>query len=205
MKDQNNRRKDERLTEASAAERVMWLHKRIKDGGYPNAMRLAERFGISHRQAQRDVEYLRSLGAEIEFVPIRRGFRYAAPFEMPESICDETPEDFSDLFSVGARRGGTESNIQIRVPYTATVRIKSLLTVTELGSFITARENGVGLYRCEFDNIGFFLGALLAADDDIRVVEPEWLRERLLGALRRLEACNSDGEYRPETSPDDAL
>ena len=39
----------------NANERIQWLHKRICDGRYPNAMRLSERFGISHRQAQRDV------------------------------------------------------------------------------------------------------------------------------------------------------
>lgn len=153
-------------------------------------MRLSERFGISHRQAQRDVEYLRSLGAKLEFVPGRRGFTYAEPFDLPENICAEIPEDFGELFAAAGKRARDDMNMQIRVPYTAVIRIKSRLTVTELGSFIVGRAPGYNMYRCEFDNVGFFLGAILAADDEIRIVEPEWLRGRLVDSLEKLRVCN---------------
>ena len=64
-----------------AVERIIWLHKRIKDGYYPNAMRLSERFGISHRQAQRDCDYLRrKIGAPIEFDRSRQGYYYTDDF-----------------------------------------------------------------------------------------------------------------------------
>lgn len=183
------------MSDASAAERILWLHKRINEGCYPNAMRLSERFGISHRQAQRDVEYLRELGAELEFVAARRGFRYAEPFEMPDEITAEAPEDIGGLFAAASgKRARTDANMQIRVPYTATIKIRSLLTVTELGSFIVSRETGYNIYRCEFDNIGFFLGALLAADDEIRIIEPEWLRDRLLDSVEKLRRVNKKPE-----------
>ena len=59
----------------SANNRIQWLHKRIADMRYPNANRLAERFGISHRQAQRDVEYLKNtLGAPLAYNAEHRGF-----------------------------------------------------------------------------------------------------------------------------------
>ena len=44
----------------NAPNRIQWLHKYIVEMRYPNASRLAERFGISHRQAQRDVDSLRN-------------------------------------------------------------------------------------------------------------------------------------------------
>lgn len=43
----------------NANTRIQWLHKKMTMNSYPNAQRLAERFGISHRQAQRDMDYLR--------------------------------------------------------------------------------------------------------------------------------------------------
>ena len=43
----------------NANTRIQWLHKKMTVNAYPNAQRLAERFGISHRQAQRDLDYLR--------------------------------------------------------------------------------------------------------------------------------------------------
>ena len=47
--------------------RIQWLHKKLTMKSYPNAQRLAERFGISHRQAQRDFDYLRrELGARLK-------------------------------------------------------------------------------------------------------------------------------------------
>ena len=47
--------------------RIQWLHKKMTMNSYPNAQRLAERFGISHRQAQRDMDYLRrELGSALK-------------------------------------------------------------------------------------------------------------------------------------------
>ena len=63
-----------------AVERIRWLHKRIKDGYFPNAMRLAERFGISQRQAQRDVDYLKKkLGAPLAYSMEHKGYYYTKP------------------------------------------------------------------------------------------------------------------------------
>ena len=60
----------------SASNRIQWLHKYIVEMRYPNASRLAERFGISHRQAQRDVDSLRNdFGAPLAYSAERRGLR----------------------------------------------------------------------------------------------------------------------------------
>ena len=61
----------------TALHRIQWIDSEIRAGRSPNARRLAERFEISHRQAQRDFEYLRdSLGAPLVYAAAERGYRY---------------------------------------------------------------------------------------------------------------------------------
>lgn len=40
-------------------ERFLWFHERVKATGYPNAAHLSEKFEISPRTAQRDIEFMR--------------------------------------------------------------------------------------------------------------------------------------------------
>ena len=44
----------------TANDRIQWLHKKICEGSYPSAVDLATKFSISRRQAQRDVDKLKS-------------------------------------------------------------------------------------------------------------------------------------------------
>ena len=68
----------------SADSRIQWLHQKILSRSYPNARLVADRFGISHRQAQRDVDYLKNvLGAPIDYNFAKRGFFYTEAFELP--------------------------------------------------------------------------------------------------------------------------
>ena len=61
----------------AALHRLQWIDSEIRAARYPNARRVAERFEISHRHAQRDFEYLRdSLGAPLVYSARRRGYRY---------------------------------------------------------------------------------------------------------------------------------
>ncbi len=58
-------------------ERYAWFHGRVKAGAFPNSTHLAERFEISRKQAQRDVEFMRErLGAPLLYKPDSRGFAY---------------------------------------------------------------------------------------------------------------------------------
>ena len=69
---------------SSASQRIQWLHKKIVDRAYPNAFHLAERFRISHRQAQRDVDYLRhEMGAPLAYSAIEKGYYYSEAFTFP--------------------------------------------------------------------------------------------------------------------------
>ena len=177
-----------------AVERIVWLHKRIKDGYYPNAMRLSERFGISHRQAQRDCDYLRrKIGAPIEFDRSRQGYFYTEDFSLPDSIRIEDPRDISNIVALADIYGGVDGeSTQIGIPYSALLYIPDKLSALELAPFVTKRVGSKGKYVCEFQNIRVFFGALLAADADIRIMEPEWLRRDFCESLDKLRAANAD-------------
>lgn len=68
-----------------AYERYYWFHGEAKAGRYPNAWRLAERFEISQKQAQRDIEFIRDrLNAPLLYNPARRGYEYEdTAYELP--------------------------------------------------------------------------------------------------------------------------
>lgn len=176
-----------------AVERILWLHKRIKDDYYPNAMRLSERFGISHRQAQRDCDYLRrKIGAPLAFDRSRRGYYYTEPFSLPDSISTEDPRDISNIVALADTVGGSEESTQISIPYSALLSIPDKLSALELAPFVTRRVGSDGRYICEFQNIRVFFGALIASDAEIRILEPEWLRRDFCRSLDRLRAANED-------------
>ena len=177
-----------------AVERIIWLHKRIKDGYYPNAMRLSERFGISHRQAQRDCDYLRrKIGAPVAFDRSRQGYYYTDEFSLPDSIRIEDPCDISNIVALADIYSGAENeSTQIGIPYSALLSIPDKLSALELAPFVTRRVGAKGKYICEFQNIRVFFGALLAVDADIRIIEPEWLRQDFCKSLDRLRAANSE-------------
>lgn len=177
-----------------AVERIIWLHKRIKDGYYPNAMRLSERFGISHRQAQRDCDYLRrKIGAPVEFDRSRQGYYYTEDFSLPDSIRIEDPRDISNIAALADIYGGADGeSTQIGIPYSALLSIPDKLSALELAPFVTRRVSSKGKYICEFQNIRVFFGALLAVDADIRIIEPEWLRRDFCKSLDKLRNANSE-------------
>ena len=179
-----------------AVERIIWLHKRIKDGYYPNAVRLSERFGISHRQAQRDCDYLRrKLNAPIEFDRSRQGYYYTETFSLPDSIRVEDPRDISNIVALADMLGGMDGeSTQISIPYSALLQIPDKLAALELAPFVTKRVGSKGKYICEFQNIRVFFGALIASDAEIRILEPDWLRQDFLKSLERLRAANEEIE-----------
>lgn len=66
-------------------ERYQWFHGRTMAGAYPNAGRLAERFEISRKQAQRDIEFMKErLAAPLTYDANRRGYTYRdGGYELP--------------------------------------------------------------------------------------------------------------------------
>lgn len=185
-----------------AVERIIWLHKRIKDGYYPNAMRLSERFGISHRQAQRDCDYLRrKLEAPVAFDRSKQGYYYTENFSLPDSIRVEDPRDISNIVALADMLGDDGESTQIGIPYSALLQIPDKLVALELAPFVTRRVGSKGRYICEFQNIRLFFGALVASDADIRIIEPAWLREdfcRSLDKLRMANTCEEEDDEAEE-------
>jgi len=58
-------------------ERYLWFDTQIRKGQYPNAERLAERFELCRKTAQRDIAFLRDrLDAPLEYDPAQHGYRY---------------------------------------------------------------------------------------------------------------------------------
>lgn len=175
--------------------RIQWLHKKLTMNSYPNAQRLAERFGISHRQAQRDFDYLRrTLHAPLAYDNSRKGFYYETAFVLPLLLTSDNDELYiPEVFNVQSRRelGADESIIQMQLPYSATVEIKNKLVALELSNYIIAKQPH-DRYVCEFHSIERFLGLLLALEADFRLIEPYWLRERLLRSANRVIANNAE-------------
>ncbi|MEM3112466.1 MAG: WYL domain-containing protein [Candidatus Anstonellales archaeon] len=68
-----------------AYERYYWFHGQIKANKYPNARHLAEKFEISHKQAQRDIEFIRDrIGAPLHYNPFKKGYEYEERrYELP--------------------------------------------------------------------------------------------------------------------------
>ena len=175
--------------------RIQWLHKKLTMKSYPNAQRLAERFGISHRQAQRDFEYLRrELGAPIAYDNSRKGFYYEESYVLPVLLSSDNDDLYiPEIFNVHSKQelAADESIIQMQIPYSATIEIKNKLTALELSNYIVAREPH-DRYVCEFHSVEKFLGLLLSMDADFRIVEPYWLREKILRSARRGVENNKD-------------
>ena len=173
----------------NANDRIQWFHKKVTEGCFPNAAHLSERFSISHRQAQRDVEYLRrELGAPLEYSSMNKGYAYSRSFVLPVMVGTESDADFQDVLggikdfqsSMAAR-----SVIQLQLPYSATLEITDRMTVMNLRAFIVGEESH-HKYRCEFPSVELFLGIIMSTGAEIRVVSPDWLRERLVDFARRV-------------------
>ena len=183
----------------SANIRIQWLHEELARNTFPNAARLAERFHISRRQAQRDIDFLKKqLGAPLEYDQHIMGYRYTRPFSLPVSVKNENDGGLSRLpmnpFGRDIPEDSAEADnviIQGQIPYTATLGITDKLTVLEMRTYIISEERR-GEYLCEFHNIDRFLCAVLTARSGIRIIEPTWLRDKLLHMAHKAIDNNQD-------------
>ncbi len=181
----------------AASTRIQWLHKKLLTGSYPNAQRMAERFHMSHRQAQRDIDYLRrELGAPIAYNNARRGFYYTADFTLPVLVTSDNDESYiPEIAAVRSAEeyGADEAIIQMQIPYTATLTLPGKLSAVELAPYIVART-GPNRYNCEFHSIERFVGTLFTLDADFTLEEPEWLKEKLLRVAERILKNHPKGD-----------
>ena len=60
--------------------RMMWIHKRLVDGQYPNCSSLAKQIEVSTKTIQRDLEYMRDqLGLPLAYDGPKHGYYYTEP------------------------------------------------------------------------------------------------------------------------------
>ncbi len=58
-------------------ERFLWFHRQVRSLQYPNTRTLAQKFEISAKTAQRDIDFLRDrLNAPLVYNPQKRGYAY---------------------------------------------------------------------------------------------------------------------------------
>ena len=179
--------------------RIQWLHKQIFEKRYPNAYRLSEKFGISHRQAQRDIDYLRTeMKAPLKYSAKNRGFYYSESFSLPSYSASSNNEGYSDIM-MSIKGGvfgqvGESQTLQMQIPYSSKIEISSKLGALELKDFIIMQESRK-IYLCEFHNPDLFLGAILTVDADVKILSPDWLRERAVKSAERLLKNNQSIEH----------
>lgn len=186
----------------SANDRIQWFHKKICANCYPNAAHLSEQFDISHRQAQRDVELLRKeLSAPLAYSTKRKGYYYTESYVLPVIVETESNADYQSVLS-GLRafndQAAEQSVLQLQLPYTAVLEITDRMTVMNLRAFIVGEEPH-HRYRVEFPNVELFLGVIVSADADIRVISPDWLRNKLLDFARRILERNGEPPKDPDS------
>lgn len=179
----------------SANQRIQWLHRKITEMSYPNAKRLAERFGISHRQAQRDVEFLQlRLGAPLAYDFKRRGYYYTEEFSLPIAVTTANSEEYNGVVATApdldSEPQADSTLIQLQLPYSAQIKVADRLTAVEMGGYITERISD-NVYRCEFHSIEKFMSVIMSLEADITVLTPDWLRARLVRAAERIIRNNS--------------
>ena len=173
----------------SANDRIQWFHKMVSDGCYPNAHDISEKFDISSRQAQRDLEHMRtSLRAPLVYSPAHRGYYYKSQFYLPSMISTEDESNYNAVLS-GLRNTNSDnaevSVVQMQLPYSAVLEIKDKITVMNLRSFIVGDECRHH-YRCEFPSIELFLGVIISTGADIKIVSPDWLRNKLVEFAKKI-------------------
>jgi len=176
----------------SAYLRIEWLHKKIATGCYPNSSHTVEKFAISQCQAQRDIEMLKNeFGAPIKYSPQRKGYYYTESFELPVQN-EKNETDYIDIVSdVEENIKDQSEDMQLRLPYSAQLKIKDKLTVMNLRRFIVEKVSR-DVYNFEFYNIDAFLGVLFVSDADISVLKPDWLREKMVSSAKKILANNPE-------------
>ena len=184
------------MKKTSANKRIQWFHSTVQANGYPNSTLLCERFGISLSQAKRDIRFLRDvLSAPLAYDALHRGYVYSSPFSLPVTVTSSNDETLSGLLPTLDDDLGI-TLMQLQIPYSAVLEISDKLAVAELKSYIRYEKDPEkklpkSCYKCEFHSVDRFFGALLAVDADIRILSPDWLREKLVTSAERILRLNA--------------
>jgi predicted DNA-binding transcriptional regulator YafY len=116
----------------SNVHRIAWIDAQIREGRYPNANTVAERFEISRRQAARDIEYLRhTMGAPLEYSAKENGYIYRNDaFVLPAVVISDAEQ--SALSYLTDRYAAADGEAAARV--TGVLRRLAGRAVSDVGS-----------------------------------------------------------------------
>jgi predicted DNA-binding transcriptional regulator YafY len=178
--------------------RIQWMHNRIAAGNYPNEYLLAEKFGISKRQAERDVRFIREeLKAPIVYDAKHKGLYYNEEFSLPVTVTTDNDDDYAGItakFTAAGRAASDETVVQLQIPYTAELEIKDKLAALELKNFVTSSKPRKNLYVCAFHSVELFLGIVMSLNADIKIISPKWLRDRAVSSAEKILRSNKEEE-----------
>lgn len=174
--------------------RIQWLHLQIFEERFPNAYRISEKFGISHRQAQRDIEYLKvKLNAPMKYDAAKKGFYYSEPYSLPSFFSKANEGDYGEIMSHLKRKGssgvGESETVQMQIPFSAEISLSDRLGILALKDFIVETK-AKNTFVCEFHNVDLFLGLLFTLEADVNIISPEWLREKAVTCAERILKSN---------------
>ena len=174
--------------------RIQWLHLQIFEGRFPNAYRISEKFNISHRQAQRDIEYLKiKLNAPMKYDAAKKGFYYSEPYSLPSFFSTANEGDYGEIMSHLKRKGssgvGESETVQMQIPFSAEISVSDRLGILALKDFIVETKSK-DHFVCEFHNVDLFLGLLFTLEAEVRIISPEWLREKAINCAERILKSN---------------
>jgi hypothetical protein len=174
--------------------RIQWLHRQIYENRYPNAYRISEKFDISHRQAQRDIEHLKNkLHAPLIYDAAKKGFYYAEPFSLPSYFSHANEGDYTEIMAQLKQKGslgvGESETVQMQIPFSAEISISDKLGILALKDFIIEAKSK-NSFICEFHNVDLFLGMLFTLDASVRIISPEWLRQKALKCAKKIIDSN---------------
>ena len=80
--------------------------------------------------------------------------------------------------------------LQLRLPYSAQLKIKDKLTLMNLRRFIVDRE-ARDIYNFEFYNVDHFISLIFVSGVDVTIIKPEWLKEKVVELSKRVLKNNS--------------
>ncbi len=192
----------------SSYHRIVWFHNNVLQEHYPNARKIAEQFEISLRQAQRDIEYLRSsMNAPLVYYADKRGYRYEAQYTLPSFFLSESEKAMlSSLaqtydkigafgFSNYKNRATLLSKLSsiekaetqlTKEPFIAELQILSGRVSTEPLDYFVCQRIEKNIISYAFFDPDVFISVLLCSHLDFKIIKPNWLKEYLKERLTNI-------------------
>ena len=133
--------------------------------------------------------------APLEYDAAKRGFYYTEIFSLPSYSSDANEGDYTEIMAHLKQKGtsgvGESETVQMQIPFSAEISISDKLGLLALKDFIVGTRSK-NTFICEFHNVDLFLGLLFTLDANVKIISPEWLREKAVRCAQKIIANNKD-------------